>query len=454
MASGKIRLTGGEPLLRRDLERLVAMLAKLSTADGTPLDLTLTTNGSLLEKKAGALRAAGLGRVTVSLDALDDAIFRRMNDADFPVADVLRGIDAAERAGLGPIKVNMVVKRGTNDQEIVPMARHFRGRDVALRFIEYMDVGATNGWRMDEVLPSAEVVRRLGAEFGLARLPASAPGETAERWRYGDGAAGEIGTISSVTKAFCRDCNRARLSTEGKLFLCLFASRGHDLRGLVRGGASDAEIAAAIGLVWQGRDDRYSELRGSSSEPRPAGRAARRDALHRRVSDAVVIRPLATADLADYKRLRDAMLAAHPEAFTSDADSEADKEPLDYLQRLGLDRQDGGHFVLGAWHEARLLGAIGCERETRLKVRHIGHIIGMMVRAEARGRGIGAELLEACIAEARHAGLEMLTLSVTGGNDSAIRLYERHRFVAYGNLRGAIKVGTKYHDKLHMVLVL
>jgi len=267
---GKIRLTGGEPLLRRDLERLVAMLAQLPTVDRTPLDLTLTTNGSLLERKAAALRTAGLGRVTVSLDALDDAIFRRMNDADFPVADVLRGIDAAERAGLGPIKVNMVVKRGTNDQEIVPMARHFRGRDVALRFIEYMDVGATNGWRMDEVLPSAEVVRRLGAEFELAPVPASTPGETAERWRYGDGTAGEIGTISSVTKAFCRDCNRARLSTEGKLFLCLFASRGHDLRGLVRGGASDAEIAAAIGLIWQGRDDRYSELRGSAPGPRHA----------------------------------------------------------------------------------------------------------------------------------------------------------------------------------------
>jgi len=267
---GKIRLTGGEPLLRRDLERLVAMLAQLPTVDRTPLDLTLTTNGSLLERKAAALRTAGLGRVTVSLDALDDAIFRRMNDADFPVADVLRGIDAAERAGLGPIKVNMVVKRGTNDQEIVPMARHFRGRDVALRFIEYMDVGATNGWRMDEVLPSAEVVRRLGAEFELAPVPASTPGETAERWRYGDGTAGEIGTISSVTKAFCRDCNRARLSTEGKLFLCLFASRGHDLRGLVRGGASDAEIAAAIGLIWQARADRYSELRGSAPGPRHA----------------------------------------------------------------------------------------------------------------------------------------------------------------------------------------
>jgi cyclic pyranopterin phosphate synthase len=267
----KIRLTGGEPLLRRDLERLVAMLATLATVDGTPLDLTLTTNGSLLERKAAALKAAGLGRVTVSLDALDDAIFRRMNDADFPVADVLRGIDAAERAGLGPIKINMVVKRGTNEHEIVPMARHFRGRDVALRFIEYMDVGATNGWRMDEVLPSADVVRRLAGEFALVPVAAATPGETAERWRYGDGAAGEIGTISSVTKAFCRDCNRARLSTEGKLFLCLFASHGHDLRGLVRGGASDAEIAAAIGLLWQGRSDRYSELRGTSPAPQPAG---------------------------------------------------------------------------------------------------------------------------------------------------------------------------------------
>ena len=259
----KIRLTGGEPLLRRDLERLVAMLAELRSVEGDAIDLTLTTNASLLAKKAAGLKAAGLKRVTVSLDALDDAVFRRMNDADFPVADVLRGIDAAERAGLGPIKINMVVKRGTNEQEIVPMARHFRGRDVALRFIEYMDVGASNGWRMDEVMPSADVVARLDDAFGLLRLPASAPGETAERWRYAEaGVAGEIGTISSVTKAFCSDCNRARLSTEGKLFLCLFASAGHDLRGLLRGGASDAEISAAVGLVWQERADRYSELRG------------------------------------------------------------------------------------------------------------------------------------------------------------------------------------------------
>jgi cyclic pyranopterin phosphate synthase len=258
----KIRLTGGEPLLRRHVEQLVMMLAALSTPEGDALDLTLTTNGSLLERKAAALKQAGLGRLTVSLDAIDDAVFRRMNDADFPVADVLRGIDAAERARLGPLKVNMVVKRGTNDHQIVPMARHFRGRNVALRFIEYMDVGATNGWRMDEVLPSVQVMAQLHAEFGLRAVEPSSPGETAERWRYAEpDVAGEIGTISSVTKAFCRDCNRARLSTEGKLFLCLFASRGHDLRGLLRGGGSDAEISAALGAVWQGRSDRYSELR-------------------------------------------------------------------------------------------------------------------------------------------------------------------------------------------------
>jgi cyclic pyranopterin phosphate synthase len=269
----KIRLTGGEPLLRRDVERLVAMLAELTCADGSPLDLTLTTNGSLLERKAAALKSAGLNRVTVSLDAIDDAIFKRMNDADFPVAEVLRGIDAAERVGLGPIKVNMVVKRGTNDDQIVPMARHFRGRDLALRFIEYMDVGATNGWRMDEVLPSSEVIGRIGGVFAVEPLPPSAPGETAERWRYAErGIAGEIGTISSVSHAFCHDCNRARLSTEGKLFLCLFASRGHDLRALVRGGASDAEIAAAIGLIWEQRSDRYSELRGRADAARSGER--------------------------------------------------------------------------------------------------------------------------------------------------------------------------------------
>ena len=265
----KIRLTGGEPLLRKNLEILIAQLAALRTTEGQPLDLTLTTNGSLLRKKARLLKSAGLQRVTVSLDGLDDAVFRRMNDVDFPVAEVLDGIAAARDAGLGPIKVNMVVKRGTNEHEILPMARHFRGSGVTLRFIEYMDVGATNGWRMDEVLPSAEVVRRIHAELPLVQLEPSAPGETAERWGYAgadgryDPALGEIGVISSVTQAFCGDCNRARLSTEGKLYLCLFATQGHDLRGLIRGGASDEDLASAIGHIWQQRDDRYSELRGS-----------------------------------------------------------------------------------------------------------------------------------------------------------------------------------------------
>ena len=262
----KIRLTGGEPLLRKNIEVLIAMLSALCTPDGEPLDLTLTTNGSLLARKAQALKDAGLARVTVSLDALDDAIFRRMNDADFPVAEVLAGIEAAQRVGLGPIKINMVVKRGTNDDQIAPMARHFKGTGAVLRFIEYMDVGATNGWRMDEVLPSAEVVARIAATLPLKPIAANVLGETAERWRYADGD-GEIGVISSVTKAFCGDCNRARLSTEGKLFLCLFASHGHDLRTLLRGDYSDAQIAAAIGLIWQGREDRYSELRASAQAP-------------------------------------------------------------------------------------------------------------------------------------------------------------------------------------------
>ena len=257
----KLRLTGGEPLLRKNLELLIEMLAALRTPDGEPLDITLTTNGSVLARKARALKDAGLARITVSLDGLDDTIFRRMNDVDFPVSGVLEGIDAALAAGLGPVKVNMVVKRGTNDQEILPMVRHFRGTPVVLRFIEYMDVGATNGWRMDEVLPSAQVLERIAAAFPLEAIDPDVAGETAERWRYRDGA-GEIGVISSVTRAFCHDCNRARLSTEGKLFLCLFASRGHDLRALLRGGASDAQIAGAIGLIWADRDDRYSELRG------------------------------------------------------------------------------------------------------------------------------------------------------------------------------------------------
>ena len=282
----KIRLTGGEPLLRKNIEVLVAQLAALRTTEQQPLDLTLTTNGSILERKAEALKAAGLRRVTVSLDALDDAIFRRMNDVDFPVADVLRGIDAARRAGLGPIKVNMVVKRGTNDHEIVPLAHHVReryGPGVVLRFIEYMDVGSTNGWRMDEVLPSSAVRSRLEQAFPLEPLDPAAPGETAQRWRYRDGM-GEVGFISSVTQAFCRDCNRARLSTEGKLFLCLFATAGHDLRAMLRGANpqgqafTDDEIAAAVGLIWSRREDRYSELRSlQQAEP---GSGQRRIEMH------------------------------------------------------------------------------------------------------------------------------------------------------------------------------
>jgi GTP 3',8-cyclase len=275
----KIRLTGGEPLLRKNIEALVEQLAALHTVDGRPLDLTLTTNGSLLSRKARSLKEAGLQRVTVSLDGLDDAVFRSMNDVDFPVADVLAGIDAAQAAGLGPIKINMVVKRGTNEHEIVRMARHFKGTDIVLRFIEYMDVGATNGWRMDEVLPSADVVKMIHAQLPLVQLEPSAPGETAERWGYADGE-GEIGVISSVTQAFCGDCNRARLSTEGQLYLCLFASRGHDLRTLVRGdpsrgvaAVSDEELASAIGHIWHGRADRYSQLRGSmAADPGTGGR--------------------------------------------------------------------------------------------------------------------------------------------------------------------------------------
>ena len=257
----KLRLTGGEPLLRKNLERLIGMLAALPTPSGRPLDITLTTNGSLLAKKAQSLRDAGLNRVTVSLDALDDAVFRRMNDVDFAVADVLAGIDAAHRAGLGPIKVNMVVKAGANDDQIVPMARHFRDTPYILRFIEYMDVGASNGWNLDEVVPSADVVRRIVAA-GMPLLPTAAnyAGETAARWRHASGS-GEIGVISSVTQAFCQDCSRARLSTEGKLYTCLFATRGHDLRALLRAGCSDAEMSGAIEHLWQARADRYSETR-------------------------------------------------------------------------------------------------------------------------------------------------------------------------------------------------
>ena len=283
----KIRLTGGEPLLRKNIELLIGQLSQLRTVSGLPLDLTLTTNGSLLKRKASALKAAGLQRVTVSLDGLDDAVFRSMNDVDFPVADVLEGIEAARAAGLGQdadgrlsgLKVNMVVKRGTNEQEILPMARYFRGTGITLRFIEYMDVGATNGWRMDEVLPSADLVKLVHAHMPLVQLEPSAPGETAERWGYADAsgqhdrAAGEIGVISSVTHAFCSDCNRARLSTEGKLYLCLFASQGHDLRSLLRTGASDLDIESAIGHIWGAREDRYSELRSlAAPDPTPGAR--------------------------------------------------------------------------------------------------------------------------------------------------------------------------------------
>ncbi len=276
----KIRLTGGEPLLRKGLENLVEQLAGLRTLEGRAPDLTLTTNGSLLARKARTLKAAGLNRVTISLDSLNDAVFRRMNDVDFPVADVLAGIDAAQAAGFSRIKVNMVVKRGTNDHEIVPMARHFRGSGITLRFIEYMDVGATNGWRMDEVVPSSEVIARLQQALPLVPLPAESPGETAQRWGWADAqgrhdpALGEVGVISSVTQAFCGDCNRARLSMEGRLYLCLFASQGWDLRRLLRDGSSDAQIAAAIAGIWQARGDRYSELRASL--PPETGNSPRR----------------------------------------------------------------------------------------------------------------------------------------------------------------------------------
>jgi cyclic pyranopterin phosphate synthase len=273
----KIRLTGGEPLLRKNLEVLIEQLSALRTPDGRPLDLTLTTNGSLLARKARALKAAGLQRVTVSLDGLNDAVFRSMNDVDFPVADVLAGIEAAQAAGLGPIKINMVVKRGTNAHEILPMARHFMGTGIVLRFIEYMDVGATNGWRMNEVMPSAEVVQLIHTELPLVQLEPSNPGETAERWGYADAAGqhdpaqGEIGVISSVTQAFCGDCNRARLSTEGKLFLCLFAAQGYDLRALIRAQGTDTDLTSAIGHIWQGRTDRYSELRSALAPEAGAG---------------------------------------------------------------------------------------------------------------------------------------------------------------------------------------
>lgn len=253
----KIRLTGGEPLLRRDLERLVAMLARIRGVQ----DIALTTNGSLLTReKALALRDAGLRRITLSLDSLDDAVFRRMNDVDFPVARVLDAIDAASDAGLTPIKIDMVVKRGENDDSIVQMASRFRGTGHIVRFIEYMDVGNTNGWRMEDVVSAREIVERIARHWPMEPAQPNYFGEVAERWRYLDGS-GEIGIISSVTQPFCGSCTRARLSADGKLYLCLFASTGHDLRGLVRGGADDDIIAGAIRAHWHTRDDRYSEIR-------------------------------------------------------------------------------------------------------------------------------------------------------------------------------------------------
>ena len=264
LGAEKIRITGGEPLVRREVERLIAMLADLEGLR----DLTLTTNGSLLAAKAPALQAAGLGRVTVSLDSLDDRTFRAMNDVDFPVAKVLDGIEAARTAGLWPIKVNMVVKRGVNDDSVVAMARHFHGTGIILRFIEYMDVGTTNGWRLDEVLPAAEIVRRIGEALPLEPAQANYRGEVAARYRYLDGG-GEIGVIASVTQPFCGDCTRARLSSEGVLYTCLFGSQGHDLRAPLREGASDEELEAQIRGVWGRRTDRYSELRALHTVARP-----------------------------------------------------------------------------------------------------------------------------------------------------------------------------------------
>jgi GTP 3',8-cyclase len=253
----KLRITGGEPLVRRDLERLIALLAELD------VDLTLTTNASLLPQKAQTLADAGLRRITVSLDSLDDAQFRALNDVDFPVDRVLDGIEAATAAGL-PVKVNAVIKRGANDDQIVPMARFFRERGHTLRFIEYMDVGHTNGWRLDDVVPAREIVGLLDEAFGVEPVDAGYRGEVAKRWRYRDGV-GEVGVIASVTQPFCGDCTRIRLSAEGKLFTCLFAVRGHDLRALIRSDATDEELESAVRAVWRGRADRYSELRSQAT---------------------------------------------------------------------------------------------------------------------------------------------------------------------------------------------
>ena len=252
----KVRLTGGEPLVRRNLERLVAMLAQIGGID----DLTLTTNASLLADRAQLLADAGLHRVTVSLDALDDPTFQAMNDVGFPVSRVLDGIAAADAAGLGPVKINAVIRRGLNEHAILDLAGHFRGTSTTVRFIEYMDVGHTNGWRLDDVVPAAEVVAAIDAQWPLEPIASAYRGEVAQRYRYRDGA-GEIGVISSVTQPFCGDCTRARLSADGQLFTCLFATSGHDLRALIRSGADDVALAEALRIIWTGRDDRYSELR-------------------------------------------------------------------------------------------------------------------------------------------------------------------------------------------------
>lgn len=259
----KIRLTGGEPLVRRDLHLLVGMLSEIRD-----IEITLTTNGTLLVKQARALKDAGLKRVTVSLDSLDDETFKAMNDVDFPVQRVLDGMDAAAAVGLGPIKVNMVVKRGLNEASILPMARFFREKGYILRFIEYMDVGNSNGWRMDDVVPAAEIIKTIHAEMPVEPVDPNYKGEVAERWRYRDGS-GEIGVIASVTQAFCRTCTRARLSAEGELYTCLFAVKGHDFRGLLRGGASDEEISQMISRVWMKRTDRYSEIRSENTSALP-----------------------------------------------------------------------------------------------------------------------------------------------------------------------------------------
>ena len=256
----KLRLTGGEPLLRRDLERLIAKLAAIAGIQ----DIALTTNGALLARMARTLADAGLRRVTVSLDSLDDAVFMALNDAGLPVARVLDGIAAAADAGLGPVKVNMVVKRGCNDRSILPMAAHFRGSGHVLRFIEYMDVGTTNEWRLDDVVPAAEIIALIGEQWPLEPVPASYPGEVATRYRYHDGA-GEIGIVASVTQPFCRGCTRARLSAEGMLYTCLFAGSGHDLRATLRGGVSDQALREQIAAIWTKRADRYSELRTRST---------------------------------------------------------------------------------------------------------------------------------------------------------------------------------------------